>query len=160
MAAGDITVYSKYRKALLDGDAGGLLSNTPADLDSDTLKVMLLTTAFTPDTTGSSAQEHIDDVSSDQVSTGGTEYTGPVTLAGATVVESSGVVTFDATDITVGIDASGFTDAGYLVLYVDSGTPATSPLIAVGDLGGAQVNTTAALILEWAASGILTLTQV
>ena len=119
MAAGDTTVYSKYRLALFYADGGATLSNTPVDLSTETLKMMILDNTFVPDTTGSTTQEHTDDVSADEVTTGGTEYTGPITLASVTVAEAAGTVTLDAADIVVGIDASGFTDARYVVFYHD-----------------------------------------
>lgn len=159
MASGDLTLYTKHILSLFDGDGGGALSNTPVDLNTDAIKLVLLKNSFSPDTTGSTVQEHFDDISSAEVGIA-TAYTGPITLQTVTVTESGGVITFDAEDITVGIDASGFSDARYFAIYHDSGTPATSPLLAVGDLGSDRANTVNSLVFEWGVTGIFTLTQV
>ena len=159
MAAGDLTIYTKHLRTLLDKDAGGAISSGVVDMNADTLKLILLKTGFTPDTTGSTAQEHLDDISSSEVATA-TAYTGPVTLTSVTVTETGGVVKFDAGDVEIAIDASGFTDATHFAIFKDTGTPSTSPLICVGDLGSARANTVNGLDLEWAAGGIFTVAQV
>jgi len=159
MASGDLTLYTKHIHALFDSDADGVLSGEVVDLDTDTIKLVVLKTGFTPDTTGSTAQEHFDDISSSEVATA-TAYTGPITLVGITVSEAAGVVKFDATDVTIAIDGSGFTDATHFAIYKDSGTPSTSPLMAIGDLGSARANTVNALVFEWGTGGIFTATQV
>ena len=159
MAVGDITLFVKNIRSLFDSDAGGLLSSTPADLNSDTIKLVVLDDTFTPDTTGTSAQEHFDDVSAKEVGTA-TAYTGPITLASLAVTETGGVVKWDATNVTIASDAGGFTDARYVCFYKDSGTPSTSPLLAIGDLGSNRDNTAASVILEWGSGGIFTITQV
>ena len=157
MAAGDITTFAKF--LLADKDQS-TLSSMPIDFNGDTLKLVVLDNTFTPDTTGSSVQEHFDDISAKEVTTG-TAYTGPITLASLSVTESGAVITFDATDVSIAADVGGgFIDARYFVIYKDSGTPATSPLIAVGDLGSDRANTTGVLNFTWAATGILTWTRV
>ena len=159
MAVGDIDLYVRYYRSMLDGDGGGVLSGAPADLNTDTIKIVVLKDTFTPDVTGSSSQHHFDDVSASEVATA-TAYTGPITLATPTVNESAGVITYDAVDVTIALDAGGFTDARYIAFYKDSGTPATSPLIAIGDLGSNQSITSAPLEFQWNVAGILTLDEV
>jgi hypothetical protein len=153
MAQGDITTYNRYVQSLFDG-------NDYADLETDTIKVVVLKNTFTPDTGDASAQEFYSNISADQVVTG-TAYTGPITLGTKSVTLSAGVATFDAADITIAQDVGGgFTDARYIVFYKDTGTPATSPLIAVGDLGGDTANTVAPVDFIWGSGGILTVQQV
>lgn len=159
MAAGDMTLYTKHIRTLFDKDAGGAISSGVVDLNADTLKLIVLKTGFTPDTTGATIQEHLDDISSSEVATA-TAYTGPITLTGVTVTETAGVVKFDATDITISIDASGFTDATHFAIYKDTGTPSTSPLMSIGDLGSARAITLNSLVFEWGTGGIFTITQV
>lgn len=155
MAVGDITVYNKFKQATLDGST---LGGAPVDFDTDTIKCVVLDDTFTPDTGDATVQEHFDDVSAKEVATG-TAYTGPVTLSTVTVTLSSGVATFDAADITILTDAGGgFTDARYFAIYKDTGTPGTSPLILIGDLGSNQTNVSGDLTFAWAGTGILTLT--
>ena len=157
MAAGDITFYNKFKMAQLDGDANGLLSTMPVDFDADTIKVAVMDSAFVPDGGDASAQEHWDDTVADQVGLA-TAYTGPITIASDDITLSSGVVTYDGSDIVISQDAGGFTDGRYIVFYKVGAGDSTSPLIAYGDLGANKGNVSGDLTLQWAAAGIFTLT--
>ena len=154
MAAGDITIYPKF----IQSQANGSTLASVVDFDTDTIKVVVLDNTFTPDTTASTIQEHFDDISAKEVATA-TAYTGPITLASKTLTLSGVVVTFDAADISIGLDAGGFTDGRYIAFYKDSGTPSTSPLIAIGDLGTDKDNVTSTIEFNWAATGIITWTR-
>jgi len=153
MAEGDITFFNKFKKAQLDGAAP--LSSMPVDFDTDTIKLAVLTAE--PDTGDSSTDEHWDDVSADQVSTGGTEYTGPVTLGSVNITLSSGVVSVDYADVVINQDASGFSNGTWVVVFKDTGTPATSPLILKGELGTAKGNTGGSLTFSWHTNGLFQL---
>ena len=155
MAAGDITIYDKF----LNNQNGDASLASVVDFDTDTLKVVVLDNTFSPDTGISSSQEHFDDISAKEVATA-TAYTGPITLASVTLVLTAGKSTFDAADITIAADAGGFTDGRYIVFYKDSGTPSTSPLIAVGDLGADKSLVSGSLTFTWASTGIVTWTKV
>lgn len=157
MAAGDITFYNNYKLGQFDGDAGGVLSNMPVVFGTDTIKIMVLDDTFTPDLLNSTTQEHLDNVSADEIATA-TGYTGPITLASETITETAGVVKYDALDVTIPEDGSGFTDARYVVFYKDSGAEATSPLICIGDLGANQSNVAGDLKFVWGAGGVFDLT--
>ena len=132
----------------------GTVSASVVAFEGDTLKVMIL------DSTGSAALDEtadteIDDVSANEVS--GSNYTaGGPTLDNVTVTESGGVVTVDADDETISQHASGFSDGRALVLYKDTGTPATSiiiaHLIAASDFG----NVDGDLTLQPAVTGLFT----
>lgn len=129
--------------------------NKEIDIDTDTIKVMLLTNSHSndPDT-----QEFIDDVSANQVS--GTGYTaGGATLASKTLTQdnTNNKAVFDAGDITWS-SANGFT-ARYAVIYKDTGTAGTSPIIAIFDFGADKTASGSDFILTWNASGILSLAQ-
>lgn len=142
-----LTPYHKWKRRQLTGGA-----NT-VDFDTDTIKVMLLTNAYTP-STGSSGHEFLSDVDSNQVAIG-TGYTGPVTLTSITVNDSGTDVVFDAADISVPKDTGGgFANARYLVIYKDTGTAATSPLVFLGDFVTNQSNTAGVFDITWSASGI------
>ncbi len=154
MATGDMTIMPKFIQSQADGST---LASV-VDFDTDTIKVVVLLATFTPDTTASSAQEHFDDISASEVATA-TAYTGPITLASKTLTLSGAVVTFDAADISIGVDGSGFTTARYIAVYKDSGTPSTSPIIAIGDLGANKSNVSATVEFNWASGGILTWTR-
>lgn len=74
--ASSITAYDHLWKLLL---TGGI------DLDTDTLKIALVTSSYTPST----AHDEWADVSGNEVSSGGGYTTGGVTLTGATVTNST-----------------------------------------------------------------------
>jgi len=160
MAAGDFTFYNKFMMATLDGDANAALSSMPVDFNVDVLKVGILTSTHTPDTGDASAQEHWDDVSTNEVATGSSYNVGGPTLANDGVTLSSGVVKYDADDVTVALDATGFTNGRWAILYKDSGAAATSPLIASLDLGSDQDITGGNLFFTWSSLGVFTLVQV
>ena len=159
MAAGDIAFYNKFKFAQIDGDANAALSGTPVTFGAgaDTIKVAVMTASYVADTGDATTQEHWDDVSANQVATG-TGYTGPITLASPTVTMTSGVVKFDANDVVIPQDASGFANGRYIVFYKVGGTDATSPLIAWGDLGATKSITGGSLTFQWNSNGIFTLT--
>ncbi len=128
------------------------LMNGGIDLDTDTIKVMLLTNSHA---NNADTQEFIDDVSANEVA--GTGYTaGGATLANKAVTQDNtdneGV--FDADDVSWA--ASSIT-ARYAVIYKDTGTPATSPIIAIIDFGEDKVSSAGAFTINWDAEGILNL---
>jgi hypothetical protein len=154
MATGDITLYDKWLEA--QEDAG--LSSTPVDFDTDTISVAVMNDTFSPDTGHTSAQVYWSDISANQVATG-TAYTGPVALAAKTLTVSSGVVTFDADNIVIAQDATGFTNGRRIAVFKNTGTPTTSPLIGVGDLGANKSIQTGSLTLAWNANGLIRWTK-
>lgn len=140
------TFFDSYKQSMLNG------TNT-VDLDGDTLKVMLVTSAFTPATT---TQDFIDDISANEVS--GDNYTaGGDVLGSPDVSTAAGTSTFDSADFQWLEGGTGFTDARYWVLYKDTGTPATSPLIGYEDMVTDQSNDSGNFDLTINVSGIFTL---
>jgi hypothetical protein len=120
----------------------------------DTVKVMLLTASHTTDI---DAQEFIDDVSANEISVTG------YTAGGAAL--ASKTATQDNTDDEAQFDAAnpewtitGSVSFRYAVFYKDTGTPATSPIIAIFDMGETltPVNSTITLTLD--AEGYLKVT--
>lgn len=140
MAEGDITFYNSYKRDLMNGNA--------PDLDTDTIKVALLT-GHTPNI---DTHEFWDDVSADEVS--GTGYTaGGETLGSVAVTadttDDEGV--FDAADVTwTGLDVG---TPSHAILYHDTGTPGTSDLIAYMEISTASNGSN--YTIQWAAEGII-----
>lgn len=96
-----------------------------------TVKVAIVTNAYTPD---QSLHDFWNDVSPNEVS--GTGYTaGGNSCANPTITLSgAGLITFDADDpATWSQDAGGFTNGRRFILYYDSGTASTSPVVAYSD---------------------------
>lgn len=128
--------------------------NKEIDFDSDTIKVALVSSAYTPN---QDTHDYWDDVSANEVT--GTGYT-----AGGTALTSK-TVTYDATNNVTILDAADVTwasstiTARYAVIYDDSGaTSAQKALLAYVDFGSDQSSTNGAFTLTWDATGIIRVT--
>ena len=127
--------------------------NKEVDYDTDTIKVALLTSSYTPD---QDAHDYLNDVSSYEVS--GTGYTaGGNTLASKTVTYDSAnnVIVLDAADTTW---ASSTITARYAVVYDSTGTASTSALIGYVDFGSDQSSTNGNFTITWDSTGIVRIT--
>lgn len=136
-------IFNNFKKLIMNGGI---------DLDTDTIKVMLVTSSYTPD---QDAHDFINDVSANEVS--GTGYTaGGATLASVAVTadntDNEGV--FDAADTTW--STSTITARG-AVLYKDTGNAATSPVICYFDFGSDKVSSAGDFTIAWNSEGILNL---
>lgn len=139
--------------AFLYGLAVKSLADKLVDLDTDTLKVMLCTSAYTP------AQDTHQFKSSVTNEITGTGYTATgATLASVTAAYTAGTNTLalDAADTTW--TTATFT-ARYAVIYDSTpATDATRPLLAYVDFGADVSVTAATFTITWAAAGIFTIT--
>ena len=131
-------VYNKFKLKQFDGNA--------IDLDNDTIKVALFKSDYTPD----AAHDFFDDVVN-----GGTECSGAgYTQGGATLANpafsGTTIVLFDADD-TVWNGAT-IADARYGIVYKDTGTDATSPLIGYIDFGENKSVTGGTFTIQWHAT--------
>ena len=127
--------------------------NKEVDYDTDTIKVALLTSSYTPD---QDAHDYFNDVSTYEVS--GTGYTaGGNTLASKTATYDSGtnVIVLDAADTTW---ASSTITARYAVVYDSTGTSSTSALIGYVDFGSDQSSTNGNFTITWDSTGIVRIT--
>lgn len=128
--------------------------NKEIDFDSDTIKVALLSSSYTPN---QDTDDYWDDVSTYQVT--GTGYTaGGATLANKSVGYTSGtnVTKFDADDVSW---TTSTITARYAVIYDDTpATNATKPLIAYIDFGSDQSSSSGTFSIVWDAAGIFTTT--
>ena len=130
------------------------LNGTPIDFDTDTIKLAFLTAAHTTD---KETQEHWSDVSANEIAAGGGYSAGGIALTGKTVTRASEVTTIDAADVTLTQDGAGATNARHAVLYKDTGTPSTSQLIKIDDMGSDKGWVSGDLTIQWDAGGIITL---
>jgi hypothetical protein len=122
------------------------------DWDTDDIKVMLLDDTLEPDET---TDDYIADVDTNEISGGG--YTaGGAAIDNISVTRSVGVTTVDGDDVTWEQNGSGFTDARYAVVYKNTGSAATSPILLHIDLGTDQSNVAGDFQLRWHANGIFT----
>ena len=127
--------------------------NKEVDFDSDTIKVALLTSSYTPN---QDTHDYFNDVSANEVT--GTGYTaGGITLASKTATYDSGtnVIVLDAADVTW---ASSTITARYAVVYDSTGTASTSALIGYVDFGSDQSSTNGNFTITWDSTGIVRIT--
>lgn len=128
--------------------------NKEIDWDSDTIKVALLSSSYTPN---QDTHDYLDDVSSYEVT--GTGYTtGGITLASKTSTYdgTNNVIILDAADVTW---SSSTITARYAVVYDDSGASAsTKPLIGYVDFGSDQSSTNGNFTITWDSTGIVRIT--
>jgi hypothetical protein len=139
-----ISFYNNATKDILDGTI---------DLDSDTIKVSLHASTYTPAVT----HDFFDDLTNEVT---GSNYTAGGATLGSTAVTTvtTNDAMFDAADTTWSAHASGFSTARYAVIYKSTGTDSTSPLIGYIDFTTDQDNVNNDLTIKWNASGILQLT--
>lgn len=144
MSAGNFTAY---QQGLLE------IANRDVDFVGGTIKAMLLTSDYTPD---AAADQYLDDISADECADG--DYARQ-TISGKSISLVGGKVRFDCGDIDFGDTVSIV--AKYLVLFRDTGTPATSTLLWFCNLntgGGSVSSTTADFEIAIHANGIYELT--
>lgn len=138
-------VYNNYKARAL-----GL--GTMVDLDADTIKIALLTSSYTPD---QDAHDFYDDVSANEVANSGSYAAGGATLTvtlSQDNTDDEGV--FDAVDVSF---TTATITARYAVIYKDTGTPSTSPLVCLIDFGSNIASTGGTFAITFAAEGILNL---
>ena len=128
--------------------------NKEADLNSDTLKVMLLEPGHTPDLDG---DQYVSDIVADEVT--GTGYT----AGGATIATPT--VTYDAGTNTIKIDGGDASwptstiDAGFAAVYDSTpGSDATRPLILLINFDGTVSSLAGTFLVSFNAAGIATIT--
>lgn len=129
-------LYPKWKQALLEFTADN-------DLDGQTVKVALVTAGYTY----SGANQYYSSVSASVVGT-------PQTLGNKTFTDG----VFDADDVTF-LAVSG-SQVVSLVIYIDTGNPATSPLVAFIDSGVTNLPVTpngGDITITWNATGIFAL---
>lgn len=128
--------------------------NKEIDWDTDTIRVALLTNAYTPD---QDAHNYLDDVIATEVT--GVGYTaGGNTLSNKTNTYNAGsnVIILDADDTTW---SSSTITARYAVIYNASpSTNATRPLIGFVDFGSDQSSSNGNFTITWDATGIVRIT--
>jgi len=146
MAAGPLVFFESFAEAVADGTI---------DLDTDTLKVALFTSTFTPN----AATQAQFSTLTNEVAAGAGYTAGGQALAGVTFSQTGGVATLDATDV-VWTAAGGDITARYAVIYSDTATG--NDLIGYFLLDATPADVTATdgntLTIQWNASGILTIT--
>lgn len=136
-------IYNNFKEAIMNGGI---------DLDTDTIKVALVTSTYTPD---QDVHDMFDDVTNEVTGTGYTA--GGATLANKAVTQDNtdneGV--WDADDVTW---ATSTITARGAVIYKSTGTASTSALIGYIDFTTDKSSSAGNFTIAWDAEGILNLT--
>lgn len=133
-------IYNSFKQKIMDGSI---------DLDSDTIKVALVTSSYVPD---ADSHESFSDVTNE---ISGTGYTaGGATLANVSITKdtTNDWGKFDADDTSW--SASSIIARGAIV-YKSSGTDATSWLICYKDFLVNKSSSTGVFTIQWGDNGIL-----
>lgn len=132
--------YNSFKASRLDGSA--------PDLTDNTIRVMLVTSAYVPVDT----QQFRSSVTNEVVGAG---YTAGGQILGSKTITGTTTPVFDAADVTW--SSSTITARG-AVIYQDTGNAATDRLIHYIDFGSDQISSSGNFTIQWNASGIFALT--
>jgi len=143
-------IFNSFKKKIMQG--ADTTASDAVDLKNHTIKVALVSTAYAPDV---DTDVYWDDASGSEIS--GTGYSaGGATLASKALstdtTDNEGV--FDAANVTW--STATFANAQWAVLYKDTGTASTSPLICAFDMGAQSVSG-ADFVIQWNTEGIINL---
>lgn len=141
MAAGDVTTFDQAKV-----DFG----NKIHDLDSDTYKVGLITSAATP--TASTAAPHwggtgTTNFATSQVTPGGNYATGGPSLTSVAYTNSGGTVSWVAAKVSIAMDVANPTNARWGIIYND--TDANKRAVAYVDLGADRDMSAGPFEIRW-----------
>jgi len=144
-----MAVTSKiFGKFILNRFNGG----SAVDWTSDTIKVALCTSSFTPD---QDTMDFFDDVTNEITGTGYTAGGATIASPTATYTAGTNVIKLDAADTSW---ATSTLTARYAVVYKSTGTASTSPLIGYVDFGTNVSSSASTFLITWDAAGIFTMT--
>lgn len=148
-APGAVTLFGAFLEHLAEGTI---------DFDTDTIKVALVSSGYTPN---ANTHTQRSDFSASELATSG-GYTSGGATATPSVTRSNLVSTLDLSDVSWTGSGGGFS-ARYAVIYANvTRNGVTDPLIGYFVLDSAPADVTVAagntLTIAWNASGIATLT--
>lgn len=135
-------IFNSFKRDIMNGSI---------DLDTDTIKGMLVTSSYTPN---QDTHDNIDDVTNEVTGTGYTAGGQAFANKAVTVDNTDNEGVFDADNLvwtTSTITARG------LVVYKDTGTPSTSKLICYFDFGSDQISSSGDFTFAPNAEGIVNL---
>lgn len=135
-------IYNSFKKKIMDGSI---------DLDTDTIKVALVTSSYTPD---QDTHDFFDDVTNEVSGTGYSAGGASIANKAVTADNTDNEGVFDADDVTW--STSTITARG-AVIYKSTGTASTSALICYLDFGSDKTSTAGNFTIQWNAEGILNL---
>lgn len=141
-------LYGRFPESMGGGNSA---SDGPMDILSDSIKLTLHTSTYTP----TQATDRIKATATNELATAGGYTALGQALASKTFVTASLITTFDAADVTW--TATTITHR-YGVVWDDTPTAPVDPLIMYVDNGGDVTTSSTDLVYQWNASGLFTLT--
>jgi hypothetical protein len=136
-------IYNSFKRDIMNGSL---------DLDTDTIKVMLVTSAYTPDQDAHTKRSDItNEVSGTGYTAGGATLTNKVVSVDNT--DNEGV--FDADDVSWA--NSTITARGAVLYKSRGGAPSADELLCYLDFGTDKSSTAGSFSLLWNAEGIINL---
>lgn len=136
-------LYNNFKKNIMNG---------AIDLDTDTIKVALVTSAYTINI---DTHEFFSSITNEVSGTGYTAGGKTLTTPAVTEDTTNDRGVFDADDVSW---TTATITARAAIIYKSTGTSSTSPLIGYVDFGSDQVSTAGTFTISWNASGIVLLT--
>lgn len=133
-------IYSSFKRDIMNG---------AIDLDTDTIKVMLVTSTYTPSASHTKRSDITNEVSGTGYTAGGTAIGSPT----VTNVSTNGV--FDGNDVSW--TTSTITARGAVLYKSRGGASSADELICYLDFGTDKISTAGTFTISWNASGILNL---
>jgi hypothetical protein len=132
------------------GNAIKAAFNKEVDWDSDNIKVMLVSGAYTPN---QDSHDYVDDVRANEVTGGGYTAGGKLLTTKTAVYDAAtNTVKFDADDVSW---ANSTITARYAVVYDDSGaTDGQKALIAYYDFTTDRASSNGEFLVRWGADGV------
>jgi hypothetical protein len=135
-------IFNSFKRDIMNGSI---------DLDTDTVKVALVTSSYTPN---QDTHDNFDDVTNEVSGTGYTAGGSALANKAVTADNTDNEGVFDADDVTWG--SSTITARG-AVVYKDTGTASTSKLVCYIDFAADKVSSAGNFTIAWNAEGILNL---
>jgi len=135
-------IYNAFKKNIMNGGI---------DLDTNTIKVALVTSTYTPN---QDTHEDMADVTNEITGTGYTAGGATITTPAVTADNTDNEGVFDGDDVTW--TSSTLTARG-AVLYKSTGVAANDLLICYLDFGSDQSSSAGDFTIQWNAEGIVNL---
>lgn len=118
---------------------------------TDTIKVALCTSAYTPD---QDTHDFFNDITNEVTGTGYTAGGATLASKASTYTAGTNTTAIDAADVTW---SSSTITARYAVVYKSTGTASTSPLIGLVDFGADVISSAGNFTITWDAAGVMSL---
>lgn len=126
--------------------------NGDIDFVNDTIKIALTTSSYTPN---QDTHDYFDDVTNEVSGTGYTAGGATLATKAINLDTANNTIELDAADVTWGTSTI---TARYAVVYKDTGTASTSPLISYIDFGTDESSVAADFTITFHTDGIVQIT--